>query len=207
MRWVRGIHDPGELAMYGLPPGTYAWLIELDDDELSQVTDVDLGSYLVRVLAIDNGQVDERVTLASSPKYVTLRGLAPLDVRRVEVWLAGTPAVLVRTWTTNGGSALNAFSLEGLDSQQLDLLVLRGRRLSDLDWRRLGRPRGSTVWTEAEFSEQLERLLRELRRNYQIPTRRLVADSLGMGVSTLITYLRRAGTTWAKVKRGDWPPE
>jgi hypothetical protein len=207
MPTVRGIHDPAELALYGLPEGVWAWLIEPDVADLA-ARGVEAGRYAVTVLAIDSwyASTDLRSEVDSpDARMVALPGLVQFDVRYLSVRLLGTPAELV--WFAPPGiePRLDLLRVQGLKKAEV-LGLYQARRLVDLDWGPLlGRPLGDTDLSRAEFEVKMGAALLVMRRLKVHFTQIALAQEIGLNTSTLRKYLKRAGVEWRSVVKGDWP--
>jgi hypothetical protein len=208
MPTVRGLHDPAELALYGLPEGVWAWLIEPDVADLA-ARGVEAGRYAVTVVGIDSwsGGPDAIEPDVDSPdaRMVTLPGLVKFDVRYLSVRLLGTPAELV--WLAPWGvePRLDLLRVQGLKKAQV-VELYQARRLVDLDWGPLlGRPLGDTDWSPEEFEKAIGTAVAEMLRNNVRVTQGLVADEIRLNKTTLRKYLKRAGVDWRSVVKGEWP--
>jgi hypothetical protein len=207
MTTVRGLHDPAELALYGLPAGVWAWLIEPDMADLA-ARGVDAGQYAVTVLGIDSWfAATDLGPEVDSPdaRMVALPGLVQFDVRYVSVRLVGTAAELV--WLARPGvePRLDLLRVQGLKKAQV-LGLYQARRLVDLDWGPLlGRPLGDTDWSPEEFEMGIRTAVAEMRRlNVRVTQRVLIAE-MRLDAKTLRKYLKRAGVNWRSVRTGEWP--
>lgn len=207
MPTVRGLHDPAELALYGLPEGVWAWLIEPDMADLA-ARGVEAGRYAVTVLGIDSwyAATDLRPEVDSpDARMVALPGLVQFDVRYLSVRLLGTPAELV--WSAPPGiePRLDLLRVQGLKKAEV-LGLYQARRLVDLDWGPLlGRPLGDTDLSPEEFEAKMAAALAEMR-HLKVPLKQIpLALEVGLNTSTLRKYLKRAGVNWRSVRKGDWP--
>jgi len=203
----RPIHDPAELALYGLPAGVWAWLIEPDANELG-ARGVNAAMYGVIVVAVDSWAADPDIELQlPGARPVAVAGLAPLDVRYLEVGLLGTPAKLVWSAPRAVGPRLDMFHIEGLKKTEIVDLYL-ARRLVDLDWGPLvGRPAGDTAMTAEEFETSVAIKVAEIRGHRFRLTQKLLAREISLNSTTLRKYLDRAGVRWRDVQQGKWPPK
>lgn len=208
MTTVRGIHDPVELARYGLPEGVWAWLIEPDAADLS-ARGVDAALYAVTVLGIDRWpggpEVGPGVDYPDARK-VALPGLVEFDVRYLSVRLLGTPAELIWLAPPDMEPRIDLLRVQGLRNAQV-LGLYGARRLVDLNWgSALGRPRGDTDLSMPEFERRLRKALDDASRLNLKPNQGYAAGEIGINVTTLRKYLRLAGVRWRTVIERDWPP-
>jgi hypothetical protein len=209
MSSVRGIHDPAELALYGLPAGVWAWLIEPDTDELT-ARNVDAARFSVTVVAVDSWPTDTAADHdAEQPgperRRAVVPGLIALDVQHLSVRLIGTPAELVWLASPGGSSRLDLRNIGDLNSK--DVLRLRAaRRLVHLDWGPdLGRPPGKTALSADEFEETLKPIILDMRHGNLKPNQDTVATAMHLDKGTLRAYLKRSHISWEAVRSGRWP--
>jgi hypothetical protein len=208
MSTVRGIHAPAELALYDLPEGVWAWLIEPDVADLA-AQGVEAGRYAVTVVGIDSwsgGPYAEEPDVDSpDARMVALPGLVKFDVRYLSVRLLGTPAELV--WLAPPGvePRLDLLRVQGLKKAQV-VGLYQARRLVDLDWGPLlGRPLGATDWSPEDFEMGIDTALAQMRR-LKVPFTEVdLAVEMGLNTTTLRKYLKRAGVDWRSVRMGEWP--
>jgi hypothetical protein len=207
MPTVRGIHDPAELALYGIPEGVWAWLIEPDAADLT-ARGVNSALYRVTVVGIDRWSPDPTGAVDvdyPDARMVGLPGLTRFDVRYLSVCLLDTPAQLVWSAAPGMEPRLDMLHIEGLKSAQV-VGLFRARRLVDLDWGpSLGRRLGDTDLSSSEFELQMAVALAVLRRLKVPLTQDALADEIGLDTSTLRKYLKGGGVDWRSVVKRERP--
>jgi hypothetical protein len=214
MPTFQALHDPAVLAAYGLPAGTWAWLIELDADELAAQTKESWSGYGLILVGVENWSVD-RDDVWTAPNMTTPQTLAggwgPFDIAFVEVQLEGTSTSLQRHIDRTGASRLDARDVQNLEAAEVGRLR-RARHLAMLDWDwvgRPGRPKGTYAWSEVAFEIKAREVRAYFRsRRQALPNEDVYASKFNIqSLVTLRSYFQRAGTSWPQVQRGEWPPE
>ena len=214
MERLQEIHDPDELAALELAGEPWALRDTIDGPALAVRTGREWPGLSVITYAVEP-QPDDDDDAAGRPRPVgglpSIGEEVILVTVRVEVYLEGTRASLVRQLSGNRGPHLDLCRIDELTKPQLTML-LRGRHLANLNWRytpRPGRPVGSAKLSPAAFEAGLRAILLERRHNRvrpRVPSQVVLADLMGISERTIRTYLGRVHVTWKDVASGRWPP-